>query len=147
MSRAPLLSRDPYRFWLRIETMWADNDVYGHVNNAVHYRWFDTAVNRWLLGAGLLDWQNGTLIGLVVETGCRYAGSVTYPETVEVGVMIEKLGGSSVTYRIGIFREGAADAAAEGHFTHVYVDRESRRPVAIPDDWRARMAELLTGQG
>jgi len=143
MSRAPLLPREAYRYWLRIETMWADNDVYGHINNAVHYRWFDTAVNRWLLSAGLLDWQNGTPIGLVVETGCRYAASVTYPEAVEVGVLIEKLGGSSVTYRLGIFREGVAEAAAEGHFIHVYVDRDSRRPVPIPDDWRARMAELL----
>jgi len=143
MSRAPLLPREAYRYWLRIETMWADNDVYGHINNAVHYRWFDTAVNRWLLSAGLLDWQNGTPIGLVVETGCRYAASVTYPEAVEAGVLIEKLGGSSVTYRLGIFREGVAEAAAEGHFIHVYVDRDSRRPVPIPDDWRARMAELL----
>lgn len=139
-----MLTRSAYRHWHRIETLWADNDVYGHVNNAVHYRWFDTVVNTWLMQAGLLDPQGGNPIGLVVETGCRYASSVTYPEAVEIGMVIERLGNSSVSYRLGVFRQGSAQPAAEGHFTHVYVDRDSRRPVPIPDGWRIRLDDLAT---
>jgi len=142
MSRQPLLPKDAYRHWHRIETLWADNDVYGHVNNTVHYRWFDTVVNTWLIDAGLLDPVNGNPIGLVVETGCRYAGSVTFPEPVDVGLLISKLGSSSVTYRLGVFRTGFDVAAAEGHFTHVYVDRDTRRPVSIPEDWREKLTGL-----
>lgn len=143
MSRQPLLPRHAYRHWHRIETLWADNDVYGHVNNTVHYRWFDTVVNSWLIDAGLLDPANGNPIGLVVETGCRYAGSVTFPEPVDIGLLIVKLGSSSVTYRLGVFRAGSDEAAAEGHFTHVYVDRDTRRPVPIPEDWRNRLTGLM----
>ncbi len=143
MSRAPLLGRDAYRHWHNLPTQWADNDVYGHVNNAVHYRWFDTVVNNWLIDKGLLDIEHGDPIGLVVETGCRYAASLVYPMTVEIGMMIERLGSSSVTYRLGVFAPGAETAAAEGHFTHVYVDRKSRRPVPLPGEWR-RTLETLT---
>jgi acyl-CoA thioester hydrolase len=142
-SRKPLLPRSAYRHWHRIETLWADNDVYGHVNNTVHYRWFDTVVNSWLIEAGLLDIENGNPIGLVVETGCRYAASISFPEAVEVGLVIERLGSSSVTYRLGIFPEGSSEVAAEGHFTHVYVDRDSRRPVPLPEAWRATLNGLL----
>jgi len=143
MSRTALLSREAYRHWHRIETLWADNDVYGHVNNAVHYRWFDTVVNAWLVSGGLLDPQGGNPIGLVVETGCRYAASVSFPDAVEIGLAVEKLGNSSVTYRLGVFAEGGESAAAEGHFTHVYVDRETRLPVPIPDAWRERLETCL----
>ena len=146
MSRQPLLPREAYRYWQRIETLWADNDVYGHVNNTVHYRWFDTVVNTWLIDAGLLDPVNGNPIGLVVETGCRFTGSITFPEPVGIGLLVEKLGNSSVTYRLGIFRSGVDEAAAEGHFTHVYVDRESRRPVPIPPDWRGKLMTLQRNQ-
>lgn len=142
MSRDPLSPREAYRHWHRIETLWADNDVYGHVNNAVHYRWFDTAVNVWLIKQGLLDIESGNPIGLVVETGCRYAGSVSFPEAVEIGVAVVRLGSSSVTYQLGVFVEGASEAAAQGHFTHVYVDRESRRPVPLPEDWRRILEHL-----
>ena len=136
MSRAPLRGRDAYRVWREITTRWADNDAYGHVNNTVYYQWFDTAVNAWLVEAGLLDIGGGDPIGLVVETGCRYAAPLSYPEPVEVGLAVERVGTSSVRYRIGVFAKGAADAAAEGHFVHVYVGRESRRPVALPEAWR-----------
>lgn len=142
-SRKPFLPRGAYRHWHRIETLWADNDVYGHVNNTVHYRWFDTVVNAWLIDAGLLDIENGNPIGLVVETGCRYAASVSFPGAVEVGLVIERLGSSSVSYRLGVFVEGSDQVAAEGHFTHVYVDRKSRRPVPLPETWRARLTPLL----
>ena len=136
MSRTPLRGRDAYRVWREITTRWADNDAYGHVNNTVYYQWFDTAVNAWLIEAGLLDVTRGDPIGLVVETGCRYAAPSSYPEPVEVGLAVEHVGTSSVRYCIGVFGKGAAEAAAEGHFVHVYVGRESRRPVPLPEAWR-----------
>ena len=142
MSRSPLRGRGAYPVWRELTTRWADNDAYGHINNVVHYSWFDTAVNAWLIDNGLLDVEQGDPIGLVVETGCRYAGSLTYPEPVEIGLGVERLGGSSVTYRLGVFASGAAVAAAEGHFTHVYVGRESRRPVPLPEGWRAKLETI-----
>ena len=142
MSRAPLLGREAYRAWREIGTRWADNDAYGHVNNTVYYQWFDTAVNAWLIESGLLDVAAGDPIGLVVETGCRYASPLSYPEPVEIGLKVEQLGRSSVRYRLGVFAKGAAAAAAEGHFVHVYVERESRRPVELPEAWRALLETL-----
>ena len=136
MSRAPLQGRDAYKVWREIGTRWADNDVYGHVNNMVHYQWFDTAVNAWLIEQGLLDVAAGDPIGLVVETGCRYATALTYPEPVEIGLAVDSIGTSSVRYRLGIFAKDSDDAAAEGHFVHAYVGRESRRPVPLPAEWR-----------
>ena len=139
---APLLGRAAYPVWREIATRWSDNDVYGHVNNVVHYSWFDTAVNAWLIEAGLLDVERGDPIGLVVETGCRYAASLSYPEPVEIGLGVEKLGTSSVRYRIGVFAKGVAEAAAEGHFVHVYVGRADRRPAPLPDSWRATLESI-----
>lgn len=143
MSRCALRPRAAYRHWTPIATRWHDNDVYGHVNNVVYYGWFDTAVNGWLLEAGLLDIEAGDPIGLVVETGCRYAASIAFPQTVEIGLKVERIGTSSVTYHLGVFAAGAAEPAAEGHFTHVYVGRESRRPAALPPAWREKLAALL----
>lgn len=136
MSRAPLRPRSAYRVWQRMTTRWADNDAYGHVNNTVYYQWFDSAVNAWLIRQGLLDIAAGDPIALVVETGCRYARPLEYPQPVEIGLAVEAIGGSSVRYAIGVFAEGEADAAAEGFFVHVHVGRESRRPVPVPDAWR-----------
>ncbi len=134
--------RSAYPVWREIATRWADNDAYGHVNNTIYYAWFDTAVNGWLIEAGLLDIAKGDPIGLVVETGCRYAQSLTYPEPVEIGLGVERLGNSSVTYRLGVFAKGAEEPAAEGHFTHVYVGRESRLPAALPAEWRAPLEKI-----
>ncbi|MDP8993426.1 MAG: acyl-CoA thioesterase [Pseudomonadota bacterium] len=142
MTRTPLAGRGSYRAWREIATRWGDNDAYGHVNNTVHYAWFDTTVNAWLAEAGLLDIASGQIIGLVVETGCRYASPLTFPEPVEVGLAVEHLGRSSVRYRLGVFARAAAEAAAEGHFVHVYVDRASRRPVALPEEWRRALEAL-----
>jgi acyl-CoA thioester hydrolase len=142
MSRDPLHPRACYRHWTTIQTRWGDNDAYGHVNNTIHYQWFDTVVNAWLIEHGLLDIEHGNPIGLVVETGCRYALSLAYPEAIEVGLALERLGGSSVTYRLGVFAEGSDEPAAQGHFTHVYVDRESRRPVPLPQVWRESLGKL-----
>ena len=145
MSRAPLKGRDAYPVWREVATRWADNDAYGHINNVVHYAWFDTAVNGWLIDHGLLDIAHGDPIGLVVETGCRYAASLTYPEPVEIGLGVDRLGGSSVPWRLGVFAKGADEAAAEGHFTHVYVGRQTRRPVALPQAWRAKLETIRLG--
>ncbi len=142
MSRPEPRGRDGYRHFAAITTRWADNDAYGHVNNTVYYAWFDTVVNQWLIEAGLLDATNGDPIGLVVETGCRYFTPLSYPGTVEVGLAVERLGGSSVTFRVGVFAHGSGEAAAEGHFTHVYVSRDSRRPVTVPAAWRTKLSEL-----
>jgi acyl-CoA thioester hydrolase len=142
VSRAPLRPRAAYRVWRDIGTRWADNDAYGHVNNVVYYGWFDTAVNAWLVEAGLLDIAAGDPIGLVVETGCRYAAPLAFPQQAQVGLAVATLGRSSVTYHLGVFAAGSDSAAAEGHFTHVYVDRASRRPVAVPDAWRAKLEEI-----
>ena len=143
MSRAPLRPRSDYRVWRSITTRWRDNDAYGHVNNAVYYGWFDTAVNAWLIEAGLLDVAQSDPIGLVVETGCQYAASVAFPQVLAIGLSVTKIGTSSVTYRLGVFPEAAPTAAAEGFFTHVYVDRQTRRPVPIPLEWRAKLQEMI----
>ncbi len=136
MSRAPLKHRHHYKVWREMGTRWADNDAYGHVNNVVYYSWFDTAVNGWLIEEGLLDIECGDPIGLVVETGCRYARPLSYPETVDIGLAVESVGRSSVRYTLGVFGRLETEPAAEGHFVHVYVDRESRRPAELPDAWR-----------
>lgn len=142
MSRPAFRARSDYARWETISTRWHDNDAYGHVNNVVYYGWFDTAVNAWLIEAGLLDIENGDPIALVVETGCRYAAPVTFPQRVEVGLRVARLGGSSVTYHLGVFVDGSQTPAAEGHFVHVCVDRASRRPVALPAAWRAALERL-----
>ena len=143
MSRLPPRPRSAYRAWRTIGTRWADNDAYGHVNNVVHYAWFDTAVNAWLVEAGLLDIAQGDPIGLVVETRCAYFAALAFPQQVEVGIAIDRLGTSSITYRLGIFAAGEDDAAAEGEFTHVYVDRASRKPKPLPEEWRGKLEALL----
>lgn len=108
----------------------------------VYYEWFDTAVNAWLVDAGLLDIEQGDPIGLVVETGCSYFSSLGFPGDIEVGIAVERLGTSSVTYRIGVFGAGQAHPSAQGHFTHVYVSRERRRPVELPENWRRKLEVL-----
>jgi acyl-CoA thioester hydrolase len=144
LSRAALRGRESYRVWREISTRWADNDAYGHVNNTTYYAWFDTAVNGWLIEAGLLDIAKGDPIGLVVETGCRYVRPLAYPEPVDVGLNVEQIGKSSVRYRLGVFSKNESEAAAEGHFVHVYVGRASRRPAELPAAWR-RAFESIAG--
>lgn len=141
-ERQPRLTRADFRVFRAIPTRWHDNDAYGHVNNVVYYGWFDTAVNAWLIENGFLDLAGSEIVGLVAETGCTYFESVAFPETVEAGIAVERLGNSSVTYRIGIFRQGGERAAAQGRFTHVYVERASQKPVAIPAPLRAALAAI-----
>ena len=142
MSRPVPRPRNHYQQFTTITTRWSDNDAYGHVNNTVYYQWFDSAVNALLVDAGLLDIAHGDPIGLVVETGCTYFSPLSFPGDVEVGISIDRLGGSSVIYRLGIFAAGSTEPAAQGHFTHVYVGRESRHPVAIPAEWRKKLQAL-----
>ncbi|MFL6850943.1 MAG: acyl-CoA thioesterase [Sphingomicrobium sp.] len=138
MSREKAASRFEFRHWRRFTTRWADNDAYGHVNNAVFYQWFDSAVNAWMVEQGMLDIEAGDPIALVVETRCCYFAPLQFPQDVEVGLRASRLGRSSISYLIGIFGEGD-NAAAQGEFVHVVVDRQSRRPVEIPSGWRAKL--------
>ena len=124
--------RDAYRHFSSISTRWMDNDAYGHINNVVYYSYFDTVVNRYLIEAGVLDVQHGAVIGLVVETHCNYFSPLSFPQTVDTGLRVAKLGASSVRYEIGLFGGGESMTAACGHFVHVYVDRETRRPAPLP---------------
>ena len=147
MSRAPFRVRADYAAFRRITTRWADNDIYGHVNNVVYYGWFDTAVNAHLIEAGVLDIHGGPVIGLVVETGCRYAAPLAFPQTIEAGIRAAHIGTSSVRYEVGLFAEGAVEAAAEGFFIHVYVDRETRRPVPLSAPLRAALEAISVHRG
>ena len=135
-ARPEAAPRAHYRAFQTITTRWADNDVYGHVNNVVYYSWFDTAVNAHLIEQGVLDFHGGDTIGLVVETQCNYFASLAYPQKVEAGIRVARLGGSSVRYEVGIFAAGSEESAAAGHFVHVYVDAATRRPKPLPEALR-----------
>ena len=134
--------RDTYRHFHAITTRWSDNDAYGHVNNVVYYSWFDTVVNEFLISHGMLDVEHSLVIGLVIETQCTYFASVAFPERVTAGLRVTSLGSSSVRYEVGIFRGDETDAAAQGHFVHVYVDRATRQPTPIPAPLRALLQSL-----
>jgi acyl-CoA thioester hydrolase len=125
-----------------IGTRWMDNDVYGHVNNVVYYAWFDTVVNQWLIAQELLDFAHGSMIGLVVETQCSYFAPVAFPDVITAGLRVAHVGRSSVRYEVGLFANGSTQAAAQGHFIHVYVDRLTRKPVALPEKWRISLQSI-----
>ncbi|MBI5104469.1 MAG: acyl-CoA thioesterase [Solirubrobacterales bacterium] len=131
----------PHR--LAIPTRWADNDLYGHVNNVEYYAFFDTVINAFLIQEGGLDIHRGATIGVCAESHCAYRDGFAFPETVVAGLRVGKLGRSSVRYEIGLFHEGAEEPAAEGWFVHVFVDRESRRPAEIPAPVRAALERLV----
>jgi acyl-CoA thioester hydrolase len=131
----------PHR--LAIPTRWNDNDVYGHVNNVEFYAFFDTVINAWLIREGGLDIHGGDVIGLCAESHCTFRGPLAFPETVQAGLRVGHLGRSSVRYEIGLFGEDGDTPAAEGWFVHVFVDREARRPVPIPDPLRAALQRLV----
>ncbi len=132
-----------YPHVIDIATRWMDNDAYGHVNNVVYYSWFDTIVNRYLIENGLLDFAQGAVIGLVVETHCNYYRSLAFPEKVRAGLRVAHIGRSSVRYEIGIFNASDSAACASGYFVHVYVDRAQRRPHPLPDALRQQLSLLL----
>ncbi|MFZ6844501.1 acyl-CoA thioesterase [Undibacterium sp. RuTC16W] len=135
-------NRRQFQHFHTIQTRWMDNDAYGHVNNVIYYSWFDTVVNQFLIVNQALDIEKSKEIGLVIETQCNYLASVAFPDVISAGVTVSKLGNSSVRYEIGIFKNDEDMAAAQGHFVHVYVDRESRRPVPIPEKIRSLLSTL-----
>ena len=138
-------TRSDYRAFRVIQTRWMDKDVYGHMNNVVHYSLFDTAVNSWLIEKGVLDIHRGARIGLVVETGCRYFGELAFPDVVSAGLRVARIGTSSVRYEVGLFRNEETIAAAEGFFVHVFVDRETRRRQPLEPSLRAVLGAIEVG--
>jgi acyl-CoA thioester hydrolase len=139
-------ARRDYPHLLRLQTRWLDNDVYGHVNNVVYYALFDTVINRWLIEQGGLDILGGEALGVCAESHCRFREGFSFPESVDAGLRVAELKTRSVRYEIGIFREGAEAPAATGWFVHVFVDRATRRPTAIPDGIREALKRLLPGR-
>ncbi|MGQ2979290.1 MAG: acyl-CoA thioesterase [Polaromonas sp.] len=140
-------TRSAYRVFRAISTRWMDNDVYGHVNNVVYYSWFDTAVNGHLIESGAIDIHEGAVIGLVVETQCNYFAPLAFPDPVHAGIRVAHVGSSSVRYEVGLFSGKPGDpsgelTAAKGHFVHVYVDKQSRRPAALPPQLLSVLEQL-----
>ena len=135
--------RSAYKAFRTITTRWMDNDPYGHMNNVVYYSLFNSAVNGWLIDEGVLDFRAGEQVGIVVETGCRYFSEIAFPDLVTAGLRAAKIGKSSVRYEVGLFRNNSPRAAAEGFFTHVYVDRKTRRPEPLAEPLRQALGRLL----
>jgi acyl-CoA thioester hydrolase len=140
--RQPAPSRATFRHFLAIATRWMDNDIYGHVNNVVYYSYFDTVINEYLIRAGGFDIHADAVIGIAVETGCRFHRPIEFPQVIDAGLRVGHLGTSSVRYEVGLFVDGA-QAAADGHFVHVFVERATRKPVAIPPRIRQALERLV----
>ena len=136
-------SRAQYNFLFPIQTRWADNDIYGHVNNVTYYSYFDTAANALLIQHAAFDIHNSPIIGLVVNSSCNFLEELTYPEIIEVGVAISKIGNSSLTYDLAIFKQGQQNASAQGQFVHVYVERETKKSTSIPQEMRDALTPYL----
>lgn len=137
-------TRADYQFFFSIQTRWADNDVYGHVNNVTYYSYFDTAANALLIQHAQFDFKTSPIIGLVVESKCTYFSELSYPEVIDVAVAIEKIGRSSVTYSISIFKQNQSEPAAQGYFVHVFVDRHSRQSIGLPNSIREVLTTFMT---
>lgn len=143
MSVAPKEeTRGNYRRFLEIPTRWMDNDVYQHVNNVNYYSFFDTVVNEYLMSAGVLDYETGDVIGFVVETCCQYHRPLRFPDVIDAGLRVAKIGTSSVRYEVGLFRRGDEDVAATGHFVHVYVRRPALRPTPLSEALREALESI-----
>ena len=143
MEATEPVGRDAYPYLQSITTRWSDNDVYGHVNNVVFFSYFDTVVNQYLIERGVLDIHQGDVIGLVVENACRYYQALQFPDRVVAGIQVQRLGTTSVIYRIGLFRNENAAPVAQGRFVHVYVDRRTRQPVPLSESLRSALAPLV----
>ncbi len=130
-----------------LPTRWGDNDQYGHANNVVYYAWFDTVVNRWLIDAAGVDVRKLDAIGVVAETSCQYISQVGFPDQLEIGLRIDRLGARSITYGLAVFKEGDDKPSATGRFVHVYVDADSRRPVPVPEPVRSAAESITSSAG
>ncbi len=147
MAEQPQHLRADYRHFQPITTRWHDNDIYGHVNNVVYYSYFDSAVNAYLIERGGLDIHEGTVVGFVVSSACDYFASIAFPDALDVGMRVRKLGNSSVQYELAIFKRGEDEGCAAGRFVHVFVDRASNRPTPIPDGLRQALEALRVEEG
>jgi len=136
------VTREDYKVFYPISTRWMDNDVYGHVNNVTYYSYFDTAANTFLINHCGLDIHKGNIIGFVVSSGCEYLAPIAFPDKIDVGVRVDRLGNSSVQYGIGIFKDGTEQVCAFGHFVHVFVDRINNKPVSIPEKMRKALKAI-----
>ncbi len=144
MADQPEHRRAEYRHFQPITTRWHDNDLYGHVNNVVYYSYFDSAVNAYLIERGGLDIHNGEVVGFVVSSSCDYFASIAFPDQIEVGLRVGRLGNSSVQYELAIFKRGEDEASAAGRFVHVFVERATNRPTPIPGRLRAALEGLVS---
>ena len=143
MLRTKPRPRIGFHWFCQVNTQWKDVDIYGHVNNAVHYTWFDTAVNGWLVARGLLDPVIGKVVGLVVHTSCEYFDEVVFPDIVTCGLCVTRVGTTSITYEISLFRNNSNQSFAHGTFIHAYVDRVTRRPVQLSGDLRHAAQQIF----
>jgi acyl-CoA thioester hydrolase len=143
MSKPAVPVRDDYKVFYPITTRWADNDIYGHVNNVTYYSYFDSAANRYLIEEGGLDITDSRIVGYVVNSGCQYHAPIAYPDEIEAGLRVDRLGGSSVQYGIAIFKAGQVNAVAHGHFVHVFVERAEDRATPIPGPLRQALERIL----
>jgi acyl-CoA thioester hydrolase len=134
--------REGYAHWDSVTTRWSDNDIYGHINNAVYYEFIDAVVNRYLIDQGVLEPERSEVIGIVVESHCRFPKPITYPQAIDAGLKVVRIGTSSVAYEVGMFTEGESEASAVGGFTHVFVKRNEGRPVPIPTGLRAALQRI-----
>ena len=142
MESAKLIHRSDYSYFHLITTRWADNDIYGHINNVTYYSYFDTVSNAYLIEEGGLDIENSPIIAYVVNSGCNYSSAIAYPDKIDAGLRVDRLGKSSVQYGVAIFKEGEVQASAYGHFVHVFVERKTGKPVAIPKKIRDALEKI-----
>ncbi len=143
MMKPETKTRLAYTFLFPIQTRWADNDIYGHVNNVTYYSYFDTAANALLIQKTSFDIHHSPIIGLVVNSSCHFLQELTYPEIIEVGVAIAKIGNSSLTYDLAIFKQGQHEASAQGSFVHVFVERSTKKSISIPQEMRDALQDYL----
>lgn len=136
-----------YNYFCQLSTRWNDNDIYGHMNNIIYYALFDTAVNKWLIKNKLIDIKNGQNIGLIVQSGCNYFSSFEYPENINAGIRVTKIGKSSVRYEVGLFKEKEELSSADGFFIHVYVDRKTNKPIALNYDFKNALDTIFVQTG
>ena len=132
-------NRSDYNYFSKMNTRWNDNDIYGHLNNVIYYELFDTAVNKWLIKNNLIDIKNGNNIGLIVQSGCNYFSSFEYPEDIDAGIRVTKIGNSSVRYEVGLFKPSDDLASADGFFIHVYVNRGSNKPITLDYEFKKKL--------
>ena len=132
-------NRSDYNYFSRLSTRWNDNDIYGHLNNVIYYELFDTAVNKWLINNNLIEIKNGNFIGLIVQSGCNYFSSFKYPDDLDAGIRVTKIGNSSVRYEVGLFKKTDELATADGFFIHVYVDRKTNKPISLDYEFKKKL--------